>query len=104
MDALRSWRAVALEERAARLPIRPTSPLSEDEDSTLPDEEEGLHHRAMSEPPEKQAKKSRLSWVQWWTNRRASRGRRDVDVEKGDQKDDKGALNVYLLASALQCD
>lgn len=89
MDALLSWREIALRERVDRLPLRPTSPVSEDEESDsvppTPPREMGEHHPSASETPKPPARKpTSLFWVQWWSrNKRASRGTRELDLEKG---------------------
>ena len=89
MDALLSWRETALRERADQLPLRPTSPVSEGEESddvppTPPREMREGYPSASETPKQPVARPTSLFWVQWWSrNKRASRGTREMDLEKG---------------------
>lgn len=84
MDALILWRDATLREKAAGLPTRPSSPLSEanSEEAVKSDEAASddrlLHNRSQSEPVEKapgsdaSGKPTSSSWVQWWSRSRTN--------------------------------
>ncbi|KAJ6539705.1 Lipin/Ned1/Smp2-domain-containing protein [Mycena capillaripes] len=82
MDALVLWRDALVKQSTDGIPLRPTSPASDEEDTksvpgTPTDEEEPQRRfeRSKSEPPEAAptGKPTSSSWVQWW-----SRSKRDA--------------------------
>ncbi|KAJ7167559.1 nuclear elongation and deformation protein 1 [Mycena filopes] len=84
MAALVLWRDALVKQATQGIPIRPTSPMSDEEDAAksvpdTPTEDESDPHlrygRSKSEPPEAAlngGKPTSSSWVQWWS--RSKRG------------------------------
>ncbi|KAJ7126377.1 nuclear elongation and deformation protein 1 [Mycena crocata] len=82
MDALVLWRNALVQQTTNGIPLRPTSPASDEEDAkSVPDtptedeEQRQRYTRSKSEPPEQatNGKPTSSSWVQWWN--RSKRGK-----------------------------
>ncbi|KAJ7228307.1 nuclear elongation and deformation protein 1 [Mycena pura] len=78
MDALVFWREALVRQTKAGIPLRPTSPASDEsseEDGKSPpgtptyDDDKQYYNRSMSEPPEQVLKErpTSTSWVRWWS-------------------------------------
>jgi phosphatidate phosphatase LPIN len=90
MDALVLWRDALVKQTTDGIPLRPTSPASDDESlpaTPPPDDEDQrqMHNRSKSEPPEQapKGKPTSSSWVQWWS--RSKRGQTEGPTMKDDR-------------------
>ncbi|KAJ7632102.1 Lipin/Ned1/Smp2-domain-containing protein [Mycena rosella] len=92
MDALVLWRDALVKQTTDGIPLRPTSPASDEEDAkSVPDtpsddeEQRQRHNRSKSEPPEQapKGKPTSSSWVQWWS--RSKRGQTEGPPGKEDR-------------------
>ncbi|KAJ7098808.1 nuclear elongation and deformation protein 1 [Mycena belliarum] len=92
MDALVLWRDSLVKQMANGIPLRPTSPASDEEDATSPpstppadEAQEQWHNRSKSEPLEQpqKGKPTSSSWVQWWS--RSKRGQTEGPQAKEDR-------------------
>ncbi|KAJ6572586.1 Lipin/Ned1/Smp2-domain-containing protein [Mycena sp. CBHHK59/15] len=92
MDALVLWRDTLIRQRSDGIPLRPTSPASDEEDAKVPpdtpteeDPERQNHNRSKSEPPElaTNGKPTSSSWVQWWS--RSRRGKTEGAAGKDER-------------------
>ncbi|KAJ7766877.1 LNS2-domain-containing protein [Mycena metata] len=89
MAALVLWRDALVKQTTQGIPLRPTSPASDEEDAkSVPDtptedeDPQRRYSRSKSEPPEpaSNGKPTSSSWVQWW-----SRSKRETPAAKEDR-------------------